>query len=73
MGDLFGPVTANVALKIRSELDYGASKTGRNVTPERMNTLHVERDKFDGEPNHTLAIRRTILLPSVPSVRMAVM
>lgn len=73
VGNPLGSVTANAGLKIGPELDEDGSETGRKVTTERMNALHIERDKFDGEPNRTLAIRRTILLPRDPSSRMAVM
>lgn len=73
VGNLLGSVTANAGLKIGSELDGSGSETVRKVASEQVNALHIERDKFRGEPNRTLAIRRTILLPRVPSSRMAVM
>lgn len=73
VGNPLGSVTANVGLKIGSELAGSGSVAVRKVASEQTNALHIERDKFRGESNHPLSIRRTILLPSVPSSRMAVM
>lgn len=73
VGNRLGSVTANVGLKIGPELDGSGSETVRKVASEQVNALHIERDNFRGEPNGTLAFRRTILLPRAPSSRMAVM
>ena len=53
--NLIGAVTTQGGLSIRSELDENSYETGQKVTPEQISALSVERDKFHGEWNYTLA------------------
>ena len=64
--NLIGSVTTKGGLTIRSELDESSYETGRKVTPEQINALSIERDKFHGEWNDTLAPRQQMDNSSCP-------
>ena len=55
--NLIGAVTTKEGLTIRSELDENSYEVGRKVTDEKMKSISINRDAFNGEWNYVLAPR----------------
>lgn len=58
--ELIGSTTSKQGLTIRCELDQASYETGRKVTDQELDAVHIERWEFHGEWNYTIYPTATI-------------
>jgi hypothetical protein len=56
--NLIGTPRTATGLRVRCELDRGASPKGREVTDAQMATVNLEPHRFHGDWNYTIHPRR---------------